>query len=1168
MLVDKELKKDMFLQNDFNQIVKTIYQIIMNDSMKVYAYTFLGFLKDEVDYIEFYISLIEATHKQNPSNLMLKCINFEFYPVEKYLSVFNPSVDQYKYFFDYYQRNVISDQDIEKIINYFNQLIINDGYKETNTTIRYMEALKFINNNYFELFLNNIIDNSTIPNNKYKFELFVNLVNQNIVAYEKDQEKFTKTIRLICYIGEKTRIDNYQFILPIIMMDKMKPEYNYDLYLKLINIVINLSQTPYTLLKAPSVKNNRELYLYVLKTIAEYKVDSYQEFQDRDLHKDEENNLNIMQGMAISKSAYNYYVDGYFNNYPEIKRKALENIVKEESKAFVLLSYNDIDKNEYPDLYQQAINSVLEGGFGLRLLKGGIIQKNSEEAKSIILNNVDDCKKYSSIKDFITDEETNNIVINNILNKKLEDIENKDLDHKYSNEEVFNIILNQNNETSCCLDLIKTGILNENQYPQFMNMAIKNIIKYNNALKSALYGENVTSNNNPRTFNLLINEVLRNKEDIIYNIESLFAKNIINKNNIEIFDRCLFILLEKDPKYIFENGLINKNEEYDKFMLVVSNVINSNLPTQTKLNSYNIILNYKLLNPEVELEKKYIKAIISQYTNGREISTLRQYALSEKVTDDLAFDIYNKVKYDNKHYNLFVDTVDNELKSMFINYFNNDIQTGKISTDIAWKNIFKAFSKDRYFYGMVENVYGDYRGHEKTENTKITLNELNKKTIPLLAQKTKEDFFKLIDLKNQAIPENNDIITESANKLIILQKNEIISLNNSEKITLIKECINDNKSIKKHIGKDLEDIVSKFGKNNFFSFLTTRYFINNDSLYEVLILLNQNKDQEKLNWFLFNNLGNKLIDLEKILNIRKQAIASGDLNIGNFKGVNGLFPDTYDGIMEYEASKKLPYLDEKLLPFASLIAKNGNRSWNIISWNIIGNFLNELKIAETQTIPYDLYTNSQPFVFEILKKDNPLGTVLGDLTGCCQKIDGEGKSCIIDGYNNPDSGFLAIYNRKKLVAQAWLRYSRTMNSLVLDNIEAVNVYDSNFYQIDSEFSYGPSLEFSDMIFERIKNTVNENNNNNENINKKREQLSQAIVEWAKYIKQKLNLKEVAVGTGYIDVKFNSSEIELKPIDVQEYFPETYNLYTDIKSSRDNIKLAFNYKKINRRYYII
>lgn len=71
----------------------------------------------------------------------------------------------------------------------------------------------------------------------------------------------------------------------------------------------------------------------------------------------------------------------------------------------------------------------------------------------------------------------------------------------------------------------------------------------------------------------------------------------------------------------------------------------------------------------------------------------------------------------------------------------------------------------------------------------------------------------------------------------------------------------------------------------------------------------------------------------------------------------------------------------------------------------------------------------------ILAANDELQIMLGILTVCCQRLDGTGEACMMEGLVNPDSGFLVFRRGEKVLAQSWIWLTEDRTCLVLDNIE-------------------------------------------------------------------------------------------------------------------------------------
>lgn len=84
-----------------------------------------------------------------------------------------------------------------------------------------------------------------------------------------------------------------------------------------------------------------------------------------------------------------------------------------------------------------------------------------------------------------------------------------------------------------------------------------------------------------------------------------------------------------------------------------------------------------------------------------------------------------------------------------------------------------------------------------------------------------------------------------------------------------------------------------------------------------------------------------------------------------------------------------------------------------------------------QDIPYQ-HKDEQ---VRILAANDKLQIMLGVLTVCCQRLDGTGEPCLMEGLINPESGFLVFERGSKVLAQSWIWLTEDHTCLVLDNIE-------------------------------------------------------------------------------------------------------------------------------------
>ena len=69
-----------------------------------------------------------------------------------------------------------------------------------------------------------------------------------------------------------------------------------------------------------------------------------------------------------------------------------------------------------------------------------------------------------------------------------------------------------------------------------------------------------------------------------------------------------------------------------------------------------------------------------------------------------------------------------------------------------------------------------------------------------------------------------------------------------------------------------------------------------------------------------------------------------------------------------------------------------------------------------------------------------MGAVLGNITNCCQVIDGSGEACLKYGMTMPNSCFLTFNYKDKIIGQSWVWYDEGSQTICLDNIEVPNRY--------------------------------------------------------------------------------------------------------------------------------
>lgn len=167
-------------------------------------------------------------------------------------------------------------------------------------------------------------------------------------------------------------------------------------------------------------------------------------------------------------------------------------------------------------------------------------------------------------------------------------------------------------------------------------------------------------------------------------------------------------------------------------------------------------------------------------------------------------------------------------------------------------------------------------------------------------------------------------------------------------------------------------------------------------------------------------------------------------------------------------------------------------------------------IKDKFVIQADKALGKNGITFRILEKDDPLGFVIGDITNCCQHIDGAADSCVDDGYTNPEAGFIVFEKSEldengnptgetRILGQAYIWYDPETNTVCFDNIE---------------------------IPTKVLHELRSGDKHEDGLSTKA--LMQVVVESANAIMQKMNeqgiqVDRVTTGEGYNDLKRELSE---------------------------------------------
>jgi hypothetical protein len=417
----------------------------------------------------------------------------------------------------------------------------------------------------------------------------------------------------------------------------------------------------------------------------------------------------------------------------------------------------------------------------------------------------------------------------------------------------------------------------------------------------------------------------------------------------------------------------------------------------------------------------------------------------------------------------------------------------------------------------------------------------------------------LIDEKStmcrEALNKLYDASVKSVENLLWFQECDIRKVNRAEKREAIdyefEKFINQNARYMR-----LADMVRSTLGKYLYTWGIVRMFIYKDDAHTAFDFLFNPEylRQPELIYFLDLNINGDIIEtngVQDLLTIRNNAIRNNKIIPGTN---NGEFPDNKAGLIKYKTLENIKYsnndikINDQQFEFLNDLTKYYDAETII-------DFIQSLSISEEQFISPD-ETEIDGFTFKILEKNDPLGSVLGNITKCCQKIGGAGEACVFDGYENPNAGFLAVFFNEKVVAQSWLRLG-TSKTLYLDNIETIETFseivtagaNNNLIKIKLFMETGDNF-LKNYIYNDYKNNIK----NDENIIK----IKDSIKKWADYIKNKYKYTGVVVGSNFSDLKFEQYLFN-QGINLKQEFGEYSSIYSDLRKN-NNYKLSFNLRK--------
>lgn len=111
--------------------------------------------------------------------------------------------------------------------------------------------------------------------------------------------------------------------------------------------------------------------------------------------------------------------------------------------------------------------------------------------------------------------------------------------------------------------------------------------------------------------------------------------------------------------------------------------------------------------------------------------------------------------------------------------------------------------------------------------------------------------------------------------------------------------------------------------------------------------------------------------------------------------------------------------------------------------------------------------------YELLGKNNPIVAVLGNITNCCQIVNGLAETCLEYGMTKENSGFITFKCDNLIIGQSWVWYDENSKIVCLDNIEIPHKYFKKiFHDINLQKQF---IECLSRLTQSIKKAMEENN---------------------------------------------------------------------------------------------
>lgn len=382
-----------------------------------------------------------------------------------------------------------------------------------------------------------------------------------------------------------------------------------------------------------------------------------------------------------------------------------------------------------------------------------------------------------------------------------------------------------------------------------------------------------------------------------------------------------------------------------------------------------------------------------------------------------------------------------------------ECKDGKKEIDISTKKFINNDEGVFFFYDRKTENYSFYNEGEYVEFSKSKLTK-NKKIKDLMEIYLEEkDYIKLYCWSNRKVIPSYSVINTMPIKDI---DNFFINKNCNEWAKLIKESgityceyivsffklcyvlgvfsesttLRDNavnfireNIISKSTGIDIHDKFDGFDLSNGFNKDYAEFFMKYYNEDDFMIYVDEDGDKNDLIAASYNNYR----QVKQVYpNRRLHSNRNADL----------LLPKH---VMNAVRSIEYYNVDDGNEEFSYIVGRYG---YNQEQFEILQEWYNKAKKIKKEEMKLFICDDEDKdgITYELLSKNDLRGAILGNITNCCQVIDGAGEECVEYGLIKPNSGFITFNYKNKIIGQAWVWYDEINKIVCLDNIEVPHRY--------------------------------------------------------------------------------------------------------------------------------